>query len=69
MKKIILLVALIDSGEIINAQGVVNWNFRSKKISDKIYEIHFTPIVQSPWHIYSQTSPEGGALATKINFN
>ncbi|MEI9809769.1 MAG: hypothetical protein WDO16_18940 [Bacteroidota bacterium] len=28
-----------------------------------------TPTVQNPWHIYSQTSPEGGAIPTKISFN
>jgi hypothetical protein len=48
---------------------VVTWSFSVVKISDKTYEIHLTPTVQSPWHIYSQTSPKGGALATKFTFN
>lgn len=48
---------------------VVKWTYVSKKIADKTYEVHLTPNVQSPWHIYSQTSPEGGAIPTKIVFN
>ncbi len=51
------------------AQGdVVNWKFESKKIADKKYEIRLTAMVQSPWHIYSTTQPEGGPLPTKITF-
>ncbi|HLF45447.1 MAG TPA: hypothetical protein VI548_03435 [Chitinophagaceae bacterium] len=51
------------------SQDLVQWGYSPKKILDKTYEIRLTPIVQSPWHIYSQTSPEGGALPTTISFN
>ena len=46
----------------------VKWSYSAKKISDKIYEVHITATVDQPWHIYSQTSPDGGALPTKISF-
>lgn len=52
-----------------HAQDVVKWSFSAKKINDKTYEVHFTPSVQSPWHIYSQHSPEGGALPTVFSIN
>ena len=51
------------------AQSPVDWNYSSKKIADKTYEIHLTARVSSPWHIYSQFTPAGGPIATKISFN
>lgn len=68
MKRIALLIAGIGLFTFCKAQDVVKWSYTAKKIADKTYEIHLTPTVQSPWHIYSQTSPEGGALPTKISF-
>ena len=52
-----LLVALS-----VKCQNPVTWSFSVKKISDKIFEIHLTPTVQKLWHIYSQSTPDGGAL-------
>lgn len=69
MKKLLLITAGICCLSWVNAQDIVKWNFSSKKIDDKTYEIHFTPTVQYPWHIYSQSSPQGGALATSFSFN
>lgn len=69
VRKAILTVIGILGLHLAHAQNVVNWAFSAKKIADKTYEIHFTPTVQNPWHIYSQTSPEGGALPTVFSFN
>ncbi len=70
MKKIAIVLLLINIGLVSRSQDdVVKWSFTAKKISDKIYEIHLTPAVQNSWHIYSQTSKEGGALPTTISFN
>lgn len=46
----------------------VQWNFAAKKLDAKTYEIRVTATVVSPWHIYSQTSPDGGPQPTKITF-
>ncbi|MEJ0105854.1 MAG: protein-disulfide reductase DsbD domain-containing protein, partial [Bacteroidota bacterium] len=54
---------------LVAQNSIVNWSFSTKKISDKEYEVRFTPSVETPWHIYSQASPEGGALPTKITFS
>ena len=51
------------------AQSPVSWNYSAKKLTDKSYEIHITATVSSPWHIYSQYTPEGGPLPTMITFN
>ena len=47
----------------------VSWSFNAKKIADKTYEITLSADVQTPWHIYSQFTPEGGPVPTKITFN
>ena len=69
MKTIFLFASTIVIGLISRSQDIVQWNFSVKNIADKTYEIHLTPTLQNLWHIYSQTSPEGGAIPTKISFN
>jgi thiol:disulfide interchange protein DsbD len=51
-----------------NAQSPVSWNFSSKKTGDELYEISLIATVDKPWHIYSQSTPDGGPLPTKIDF-
>lgn len=46
----------------------VKWEFSSVKKSDKVYEITLTAMVEKPWHIYSQNTPAGGPLPTKITY-
>ena len=53
----------------MQAQSPVHWTFSAKKMADKDYEITLTATVNSPWHIYSQHTPDGGPVATKISFN
>lgn len=47
----------------------VLWNFKAKKISGGCYEVRISAVVNEPWHIYSQKSPEGGPIPTKIKFD
>ncbi len=53
---------------LTHAQNPVSWSFSAKKVADKTYEIRLISKVDHPWHIYSQTTPEGGPLPTKIVF-
>lgn len=46
----------------------VSWKFESKKTGNGTYELYLTASVSSPWHIYSQNTPAGGPLPTKIQF-
>lgn len=70
MKKLMtLLFALAITGITMAQSGdPVSWTFSAKKIADKTYEIHMTANVSSPWHMYSQYSPDGGPLPTKFEF-
>ena len=50
-------------------QNPVKWSFTSKKISNDTYEVHLTATIDQRWHIYSQTTPEGGPVPTAITFS
>ncbi|MES2329674.1 MAG: hypothetical protein V4539_08735 [Bacteroidota bacterium] len=67
--KIIIVLTVILQSLSVKGQNPVTWSFAVKNLTNKTYEVHLTPVVQHPWHIYSQTSPEGGALPTTIRFN
>lgn len=70
MKKIITLSFFLFSANLIFAQilNPVSWTATSKKIADKTYEIRLTANMQRGWHIYSQTTPDGGPVPTNISF-
>ena len=69
MKKILMFLLMVSCYSICDAQTPVKWSYSAKKIEDKKYEVTITATVQSPWHIYSQFTPEGGPLPTSFSFN
>lgn len=70
MKRIVTAGFLLLFSNILFAQiqNPVSWSVTSKKIADKTYEIHLTANIDNGWHIYSQTTPEGGPIPTSITF-
>jgi len=44
------------------------WSFTAKKVDATTYEIHCTAILEGGWHIYSQTTPDGGPVPTRLKF-
>jgi len=69
MKKVILLLALfvfaIGNSQILEP---VKWSTKVVKISKTEYELIATATVEANWHLYSQTVPEGGPIATAFSF-
>ncbi len=61
MKKLLLflLTATISLGLSAQIQNPVKWEFTSKKIADKTYEVHFTARIDKGWHLYAQDTGEG----------
>lgn len=47
----------------------VTWTYQANKRAQGIYEIVITADIPKPWHMYSQTTPAGGPVPTKITFN
>ena len=70
MKKFISAAFLLFFTNLLFAQiqNPVDWTATSKKINDKTFEIHLTANIKQGWHIYSQTTPEGGPVPTNISF-
>jgi thiol:disulfide interchange protein DsbD len=51
------------------SQSPVKWSYSSVKKDNNTYEVKLTASINSGWHLYSQTTPDGGPLPTKIEFN
>lgn len=71
MKKVLLTCIGLITGFALSAQILepVKLSYGAKKISEGTYEVTITASIQDGWHIYSQTTPDGGPLPTTISFN
>ncbi|MGI8951506.1 MAG: protein-disulfide reductase DsbD domain-containing protein [Chitinophagaceae bacterium] len=71
MKKIIFTIFLcfFVLAAFSQIQNPVQWNYSAKKKADNLYEVILTATLPKPWHIYSQSTPKGGPVPTKISFN
>ncbi|MBX9784766.1 MAG: hypothetical protein K2X48_15870 [Chitinophagaceae bacterium] len=71
MKKIIfsVLVSCLALAVFAQSGTKVKWEFTSKKIADKKYEIRMVATIQPGWHLYSQNqSADAIALPTTLKF-
>ena len=69
MRKFVLTVTLLLFIVSVNAQSPVKWSYKAKKIADKHYEIRIEAKLDEGWHIYSQSTPDGGPVPTAISFS
>lgn len=68
MRIFFIPVLILTLANLASAQTPVQWNFSAKKVTNNTYEVTLKASVDNPWHIYSQTTPDGGPLPTKITF-
>ena len=70
MKRSTLFLICTLCTAITNAQlnNPVSWTFTAKKTSDKTFEVHLSATLQKGWHIYSQTTADGGPVPTTFTF-
>ena len=70
MKKFLMFImAVVFYGYgFAQVANPVQWNFSAKKIGPATYEIHLFAKMDEDWHIYSQTTPDGGPVPTSISF-
>lgn len=69
MKRILLAALFLFSANVLFAQIVknpVNWSSSVKKIGDKTYQVILVADIDQGWHMYSQSTPEGGPIPTKV---
>ena len=71
MKKILIVLAalIITIGSFAQPKDPVSWKYETVKKSGNNYDLVITASVPKPWHIYSQNTPKGGPIPTKININ
>ena len=65
---ILLFLIFVGLAANINAQLPVSWTFSAKKADAKTYEVLLTATLNGDWHIYSQSTPDGGPVPTAISF-
>ena len=70
MRRMLMLAIAIFVTSLSFAQvkTPVKWTFSSKKIDATTYEVYMTATLERGWHIYSQTTPDGGPVPTTIEF-
>lgn len=68
MKKIALLFLLFFAFLTSNAQILdpVKWTSKIEKKSDTEYLLTFDGVIEPEWHVYSQFTPDGGALPLEV---
>ncbi|HSC36234.1 MAG TPA: protein-disulfide reductase DsbD domain-containing protein [Chitinophagaceae bacterium] len=70
MKKLYLLGCLVMAGLAVTAQSskAVHWTFTSKKVADKVYEVHMTASIDGNYHMYAQNAGVDGPIPTSFKF-
>lgn len=70
MKKTTLFLLFLCSVFSLTAQihEPVKWRFELKGVSETEAEIWLKASIESPWHMYALTLPEGGPVPTTITF-
>jgi thiol:disulfide interchange protein DsbD len=70
MKKLLLPAFLLMAANMVMAQSSkqVQWAYSTKKISDKMYEVHMTATINGDYHLYAQDAGGEGPVATTFTF-
>lgn len=70
MKKllVICLLAMPFQKMLAQVKNPVSWTFSARQLSANSYEVHLTASMEEGWHVYSQTTPDGGPVPTRIEF-
>ncbi len=63
------LVLFVASLGFSQVQDPVKWKTSIEKISDTEYQLKFDASIEDEWHMYSQFTPEGGALPLEFIYN
>ncbi|WP_372474906.1 cytochrome c biogenesis protein CcdA [Capnocytophaga sp. ARDL2] len=71
MKKIwfLLLVSFLSIGAYAQVKDPVKWTSKIEKISDTEYKVMLHATIEDEWHMYSQFTPEGGALPMEFIYD
>ncbi len=69
MKKLLLALALfVSQVSFAQPKNPVTFKFEAVKKTADTYEVKIKATIEKSWHIYSQNTPKGGPVPTKITF-
>lgn len=69
MKKLlVILIIAISANGLAQILDPVKWETSVNKISNNEYELVATAKIDNTWHLYSQSVPENGPIATSFTF-
>ena len=70
MKKLILFISFVLLGITGKTQILepVKWSTSVEKVSDTEYDLLIKATIDDNWHLYSQTVPKDGPIATNFSF-
>ena len=65
-----VLLLILSVGTLAGQMGEnpVSWSQEVKQISDQEFELILRAKIEPGWHVYSQHTPDGGALPTEFTF-
>jgi hypothetical protein len=71
MKRFILSLTLVMAAWAVMAQSTkeVKWEFTSKKLADKTYEVRISAKINGDWHLYAQNVGVEGPVPTTFTFS
>lgn len=64
-----LLLIVLSATAVAQVKNPVKWAFSVKKVSGGVFQIHMNATIEQGWHIYSQSTPEGGPIPTAFTFS
>ncbi|MDP1844990.1 MAG: protein-disulfide reductase DsbD family protein [Sediminibacterium sp.] len=70
MKKLVIALVSLFFVAQANSQikDPVSFTYKANKRAPGVYEVIITADVPKPWHMYSQSTPKGGPIPTKVIF-
>jgi hypothetical protein len=70
MKSIFTIFLMAFSFAVLaQSSRQVQWNYSTRRIADKTYEIHISANVNGKYHIYAQDAGVEGPMPTVVTFN
>jgi len=70
IKKAFLFGLSLLTGTLVMAQSSkqVTWNYSTKKLNDRTYEVHMTATIGGDYHLYAQDAGGDGPIPTAFTF-
>lgn len=66
---VMILAHCCAIAQTVGEDDHISWQFSSLKQSGSEWKLLFTAVIDPGWHLYSQSTPEGGPMPVRFNFS